>query len=284
MGVDIQVLRFLLRSAKTVSYETFLMLGRQNWHVSQKDWENEARQAKLDLDGMKLAGAKAYQSRFVEPILEHLGASKIDSVDFSDYEQATIVHDINDPVSEDLKARFSCVFDGGTLEHVLNFPQAMKNSMEMVSVGGHFLGVGPGNNFPGHGFFQFSPELYWRIFSEANGFEVEEVSVCETRRNAPSYRIEDPATQGRRVEFTNSRPLYVMVRARRLRLAEIFKTIPQQPYYAAAWSAHSGKGTRSQAGGLRGWAQRSLSESVKRIARPFAPRVRPLRFSGLKKL
>src|SRR5271170_1128849 len=284
MGVDIQVLRFLLRSRKTASYETFLMLGRQNWHVSQDDWENESRRAKVDLTGIKPAGAKAKESRFVEPVLEHLGAREIDSLDFSDYEQATIVHDINEPVPGDLNARFSCVFDGGTLEHVFNFPQAMRNAMEMVSVGGHFLGVGPGNNFPGHGFFQFSPELYWRIFSEANGFEVEEVTVCETRRNAPSYRIEDPATNGRRVEFTNSRPLYVMVRARRLRLAEIFKTPPQQPYYAAAWSTHSGKGTRPGASGLRGWAQRSLPESLKRIARPFAPRIRPLRFSGLQKL
>ena len=160
----------------------------------------------------------------------------------------------------------------------------MKNAMEMVSVGGHFLGVGPGNNFPGHGFFQFSPELYWRIFSEENGFAVEEVTVCETRRNAPSYRIEDPAINGRRIELTNSRPLYVMVRARRLQVAEIFKTTPQQPYYAAAWSSHSGNGTRPGADGLRGWAQRSLPESVKRFARPFAPRVRPLRFSGLKRL
>jgi hypothetical protein len=260
------------------------MLGRQSWHVSQNDLESESRRAKLDLSGMETAGARAQQSRFVEPVLEHLGAREIDSLDFSDYEQATIVHDINEPVPADLKARFSCVLDGGTFEHVFNFPQAMRNAMEMVSVGGHFLGVGPGNNFPGHGFFQFSPELYWRIFSEENGFEVEEVTVCETRRNSHCYRIEDPATNGRRVEFTNSRPLYVMVRARRLGLAEIFKTTPQQPYYAAAWSTHSGNGTRPGALGLRGWAQRSLPESVKRIARPFAPRIRPLRFSGLKKL
>jgi hypothetical protein len=260
------------------------MLGRQWWHVSQDDWENESRRASLDLTGVRSAGAKARESRFVEPVFEYLGAREIDSLDFSAYEQATIVHDINEPVPSELKARFSCVFDGGTIEHVFNFPQAIRNAMEMVSVGGHFLGVGPGNNYPGHGFFQFSPELYWRIFSEANGFEVEEVTVCETGRGSPIYRIEDPATNGRRVEFTNSRPLYVMVRARRLRVAEIFKTTPQQPYYSATWSAYSGKGMRAGAGGLRGWAQRSLPESVKRIARPFAPRVRSLRFSGLQKL
>jgi hypothetical protein len=213
-----------------------------------------------------------------------LGARQIESLDFSNYEQATIVQDMNEAIPDSLKGKFSCVLDGGTPEHVFNFPQAIKNAMEIVAIGGHFLGVVPANNFSGHGFYQFSPDLYWRIFSEPNGYEVEEMTVCEARHDAPCYLIDDPAKLGRRVQFTNSRSAYLMVRARRLRRAEIFKSIPQQAYYAATWSSQTGTASPlSRREKLRDWAKRELPEPVKRILRPLAPQVRPLRFSGFKK-
>lgn len=285
MGVDLQVLRFLLRSRGSVSFENFLMLGRQWCHVSYEDLERELRKSRPILTDIETAAIKARECRFIEPILELLGARKTESLDFSSYEQATIVHDINNPVPDSLKSRFSCVFDGGTLEHVFDFPRAIKNAMEMVAVGGHFLGVGPANNYSGHGFYQFSPELYWHIFSEVNGYAVEEVSVCESRAGAPCYLIEDPAKIRGRLQFTNSRPTYVMVRARRLLQAEIFKMLPQQPYYQAAWSGQNGVRSSSQdREGALIWAKHALPNSVRNLLRPFVPRVRRLRFAGYKKI
>lgn len=288
MGVDLQVLRFLLRSKTSVSFESFLMLGRQFCHVSQRDIEKELRHIHLNPADIRAAATKARESRYVEPILELLGARRVDSLDFSNYEQATIVHDINDPVPQNLKNRFSCVFDGGTLEHVFDFPRAMRNAMEMVAVGGHFMGVGPADNYSGHGFYQFSPELYFCIFSEKNGYEVEEVAVAESCRDAPCYRITDPAKLGRRVQFTTSRPTYVMVRAKRLRQAEIFRTPPQQPFYEAAWTSGAvtgnWQGMTTGKESLRSWAKRCLPEPVKRVLRPFAPQIRPLRSSGFEKI
>jgi SAM-dependent methyltransferase len=261
------------------------MLGRQWCHVSEADLERELRHADPALKDIRAVAKRARETRFMEPVLELLGALTVDSLDFSDYEQATIVHDINERVADALKERFSCVFDGGTLEHVFDFPRAIRNAMEMVAVGGHFLGVGPVNNLPGHGFYQFSPELYFRIFSEQNGFVLEEVSVCEARRNAPFYRIDDPMKIGRRVQFTNSKPAYVMVRARRLRRAAIFKTVPQQTYYETAWSGQQNAGNlRSGRESLRDWAKRSLPEPVKKIIRPWVPQVRQLHNSGFEKI
>lgn len=281
MGVDVQALRFLLRSKSTVSFESFLMLGRQWRHVKSNVLKKECKKNSLPIDQPTMAQIE--ESRFVEPMLKFLGASKIDSLDFSDYEQATIVHDINAPIPDHLKNRFTCVYDGGTLEHVFDFPRAIRNAMEMVAVGGHFMGVGPANNHSGHGFYQFSPELYWRIFSEANGYSIEEVSVCECQRDAPSYRIVNPAELGRRVQFTNSRPTYLMVRARRLRQTEIFKTIPQQSYYETAWTPQNGS-SQVQHKNLRNWAKHALPEPVKRILRPMVPQIRELSASGFKKI
>jgi 2-polyprenyl-3-methyl-5-hydroxy-6-metoxy-1,4-benzoquinol methylase len=76
----------------------------------------------------------------------------VSSIDASDYENATYVHDLNVPIPDHLKGQFDLVDDGGTLEHVFNFPVALRNCMEMVKVGGHLLLNVPTNNFVGHGF------------------------------------------------------------------------------------------------------------------------------------
>ena len=55
------------------------------------------------------------------------------------------------------------VIDGGLLEHVFDFPTAIRNCMRMVRQGGHLILNLPVNNFPGHGFYRFSPELVFRV-------------------------------------------------------------------------------------------------------------------------
>ena len=104
----------------------------------------------------------------------------------------------------------------GTLEHIFNFPQSIKNCMEMVRVGGHFVGITVANNLMGHGFYQFSPELYYRVLSAENGFQIEAMWLAETPKGAQWYRVADPQSVGYRVELTNSRSTYLIVVARRV--------------------------------------------------------------------
>jgi len=42
---------------------------------------------------------------------------------------------MSQPIDTIHKNKYDLVFDGGTLEHVFNFPVAIKNCMEMVKVG-----------------------------------------------------------------------------------------------------------------------------------------------------
>ena len=78
-------------------------------------------------------------------------------MDASDYEGCSIVHDLNNPLPEHLVGRYSLVLDSGTLEHVFDFPTALRNSLAAVRTGGHFVTIAPGNNQFGHGFYQFGP-------------------------------------------------------------------------------------------------------------------------------
>jgi hypothetical protein len=158
-----------------------------------------------------------------------------------------MVHDMNMAIPENLRNMFSVVIDGGTLEHVFNFPVAIKSCMEMVQVGGHLIIMAPANNFMGHGFYQFSPELFFRVCSEENGFEVSRAILTEVDPDAQWYEITDPAKAQRRVEAAPSRPAYLLVEARKLRAAPILTTAPQQSDYSLLWqrpelAAHDHKG------------------------------------------
>jgi hypothetical protein len=236
MGFDIQGLRFLLSAHRRgVRFQNTAMIGRQELHIDPIRLTRMLGAFGISKDPGFAREILTQGEGFAEPLLKLLGAERIRSIDASAYEGASVVHDMNLPIPEDLKHAFSLVIDAGTLEHIFNFPTAIKSCMEMVAEGGHLLLMTPANNFTGHGFYQFSPELFFRIFSGGNGFEVDRVIVCETSPEASWYQVMDPARARRRVELTTSRPAYLMVQARRVRLAPIFTEIPQQSDYTVLW-------------------------------------------------
>ena len=236
MGLDVNGVRFLLAArAARVNFERSAMLGRQKMHLLPQalqslmvyfGYQDSDRQAQHILDK---------DERFAEPFLRLLGAVQVDSFDASSYEKATYIHDMNKPIPDQYKNKYSVVIDGGTLEHIFNFPVAICNCMEMTEVGGYYLGITPANNFMGHGFYQFSPELYFRIFSPANGFVTESIHIFEDIPNPQWVKLTDPDVLGKRVEMVNSKPAYLLVQARKVKNKQIFRDWPQQSDYSASW-------------------------------------------------
>ncbi|MGH7172593.1 MAG: hypothetical protein ACRELG_20120, partial [Gemmataceae bacterium] len=227
MGVGIQVLRHLLASKRDgVSYARTAMIGRQSLHVSVPQVQESMRH----FLGRTLTRAETLAMMgdgFLEGILRALGASRIEAVDYSAYEGATIVHDMNRTLPDEHKSQFTAVLDGGSLEHVFDFPRAIRNCMEMLEVGGHFLGITCANNFLGHGFYQFSPELYYRVFSPENGFLIEKMFVCERQAEGKWYSAADPQVVGARGILVNHQPTILMVRARKIQEKEVFALLPR---------------------------------------------------------
>ncbi|MDR2600474.1 MAG: hypothetical protein LBC73_09400 [Oscillospiraceae bacterium] len=136
---------------------------------------------------------------FSEPFFITLGAKIIDSLDISDFENATIIHDISTPIPNSLKNKYSLVFDGGLLEHVYDFANAIKNTMDLVALGGHLIITAPGNNWFGHGFYQFSPELFYSLLIEENGFNNTKVYFKGGRN---WYLVKNPKEIRQRTEFS----------------------------------------------------------------------------------
>jgi hypothetical protein len=189
--------------------------------------------------------------------LELLGAERVTSIDASDYEGATVVHDMNRPIGQDLHNRFTAVFDGGCLEHIFDVRQALLNCMDLVQVGGHFLGQTTANNLLGHGFYQFSPELFFRVFCPDNGFQLEGVLLCLPYDLPPTfYAVPDPADLGERIYLQNNKPTYLMVVARKVRHGAGLASLPQQSDYVSAWTDR--KGPRAEHPPVARAAQRGL--------------------------
>ena len=210
------------------------MVGRQNFvgDVSVS-LERMFKELKITADPHQLCS----QNFYCEKLFDLLGAREVHSFDVSNYQQATHIHDMNLPVPAEFHQRYSCVYDGGTIEHVFNIPQALKNCLEMVQLGGHFMQVNIANNYMGHGFWQFSPEMIFRAISAENGFEIRTVLLHEVIPGGAWHIVVDPEKVGRRVELCNASPTYILTIAKRTAIKDVFAKPPQQSDYVAAWNA-----------------------------------------------
>ena len=170
------------------------------------------------------------------------GVSSVTVMDYSSYEGATLIHDLNKPVPDALHGKFDAVIEGGSLEHVFNYPTAVASLMRMVKVGGSLFLSTPANNCCGHGFYQFSPELMYRIFSEANGFNLERAVLVEgvypsfeLTSNRKAYEVLDPAEVGIRIGLVSKRPVMMLIEATKIRDVIPFGSPPLQSDYVKVW-------------------------------------------------
>jgi hypothetical protein len=243
MGFDVQGVRFLLSShRKGVRFTRTALIGRQELFLDPISLQRILSSFEWGMTQNEVRRILTEQSGFAEPLLRLLGAEHIASLDASPYEGSSMVHDMNLEIPDALKNSFSVVIDAGTLEHIFDFPRAIKNCLEMVQQDGHLLLITPANNFMGHGFYQFSPELFFRVCSEVNGFELMRLIFCEVDADARWYEVVDPAKARRRVELVNSRPAYLLIQARKVRQVPVLAVAPQQSDYTALWEEHGRSG------------------------------------------
>lgn len=176
---------------------------------------------------------------FAESLFRWLGAQRVDAVDASDYEGANLIADLNEPVPEPYHARYDLVYDSGALEHIFNVPRVLKNYMEMTRVGGTVLIETLASNLMGHGFYQFSPELFYRVFSPANGFRVVRTVVFEYYPYSAFYNVPDPSEVRSRNELCQASwdAIGVIVQAERTADVPVFARWPQQSDYNVLWES-----------------------------------------------
>jgi SAM-dependent methyltransferase len=242
MGLDYHAMSFLRHVGREHAFGETVTIARQEIHL------NEVVLRRL----LPLRADYRHQAFCEDLLIDYFGASRVDSLDFSDFEHATHIHDMNLPLPEHLWGRYDTVIDSGCIEHVYNAPQALKNCSLLCREGGTIVHVLPANNFCGHGFWQFSPELFFSLYSPANGYRDTEVFVSDYVDKRRWFRVKPPS-DGRRVNILSSSELSVMVRTVRENRPFSHASV-QQSDYVTEWQEAETRVTDAMAvpRGLRG--------------------------------
>jgi hypothetical protein len=220
MGIDIHVLNFLRFAAKKQKLGRVATVGRQALLLSKSQLQRVLKTA-----------PGVYSAKYCEALLtDYFGATSVESFDNSDYQGATHIVDMNRPLT--ISNRYDTVIDGGCLEHIYNVVQALKNVSQICVEGGQILHISPANNFCGHGFWQFSPELFFSLYSETNGYSETEVLLADLADERFWYQVRKPEN-GRRANIISSTPVYALVRTRKK--AAVSHDNVQQSDYVHAW-------------------------------------------------
>lgn len=216
MGIDVASFNYILKNKEKVKGDT-LQLGRQGLHFAGYMAGKAKEKLSVDLFRMYcptipfidlVEGCDGHTEKFFSVI----GAKTVDSIDYSPYERATIVHDLNKPVPKELHNKYDFIYDGGTIEHIFDIKACMDNVKKMLKVGGYFCSVTVCNNFVGHGFYQFSPEFFRSAFSEENGYKVHNIELAELTDQHPffqCYNVPAPAPGDRQAFRTNPTEHYI---------------------------------------------------------------------------
>lgn len=246
MGIEVQTLKMLVLARQAgVDFAKLLTIGRQDMLVDERDVRRVFGRFGEQLTAADARAVAGTDQRFNDAVFHKLGAATVDFMDISDFEGATVIQDLNAPLEKGQHERFSAVFDGGTLEHVFNPVRAMETYMALPRIGGHLIIAVPANNEMGHGFYQFSPEFFFRTLAPANGFRVAAMFMAPMFQDTDWWLVRDPAVVGKRVGLNTRRgPLYLFVIAEKTGPFKGIVATPLQSDYAAEWQ----KGEKTTAG------------------------------------
>jgi SAM-dependent methyltransferase len=282
MGIDLHNLALLGHAQdRGASFARTIGIGRQALFIEAADLERH--RALRGLPALVEPTIQPGRARYFEPLMQQwFAATTVDSVDASPYEEASLLHDMNLPWPPEQAGlgSYDAVLDFGCLEHVFDFPVAWRNCVSLCRIGGHILHSLPANNLSGHGFYQFSPELFFNLYQAKNGFELVGLWFAQKADPKHWWKVADPAAVKRRVTLRNAHEVYMLVLAKKL--AEVGPMpAPQQSDYAQQEWLKAADAATLRPAGRSGVARALASLGWLDAARAGRERLRAIGSSGL---
>lgn len=254
MGLAVGAARILLKEASRRPFTgKVLVLGKQCVYFSNNALQQLAAEHGVPL--AKVAETASHKkdladSGFIsdECFLLSLGFSDYAALDISDYESADYIFDLNQPEPPpDLVEEFDAIIDSGTIEHVFHVPNALYNIFRMLKRTGRVIHLAPSSNYIDHGFYMFSPTLFWDFYV-ANNFEINNFQVIRHTINALTEPWEasdyrpgclDPVSFGGLDDA-----LYVVLCTATKTLQATGRNVPQQSACLRIWRDEPGEPPR----------------------------------------
>ena len=187
----------LLKEHKARPYRgSVLCLGEPDVYFGAEKFRRMAITAQVELDA-SVQFTPSSNAHFAslgyisgDSLLKSIGFDTVHALDYSDFEGAEFVHDLNNPeLPAELHGRFDAIIDHGTIEHVFHIPNALNNLYRMLKVGGRLIHSSPTSNLVDHGFYSFSPTFFYDFYMtnewEVNGMFV--VSMTPRQETEPFF-------------------------------------------------------------------------------------------------
>jgi SAM-dependent methyltransferase len=169
MAIGRAAARLLVIEASKIGFRgRLLQLGPQKVYLTGRELQTYA-----DEVGLALVEPPEADNVLVDAdqFFAAIGFEQVESCDLFD-QSATHRFDLNDPVPDDLRGQFDAVFDGGTMEHIFDTGQVLRNVHDLLAPRGLAIHLSPANNWVDHGFYAFSPRFFASYYP-TNGYTVE---------------------------------------------------------------------------------------------------------------
>jgi SAM-dependent methyltransferase len=260
VGIDLTGLRALSFANRVYkfNFQNTVTLGRHEIHFWKQEYDVVQKNLNFGHDESIAVGA------YCEPLLHRLGAENVISIDASAFEGASLIHDFNLPIPDNLYEQFDTFLDFGSIEHIFDVAQVVDNIVNLIRPGGHILIATNANGFPAHGLYQYSPEFFYSLFSKRNGFEDTSVFLIKSSRRKKWHLIRRPVVLKRRNEIPFEEQMMVLVFSRKARRVANLSVI--QSDYDTTW-------TKFETGNWASWNRENISRWKKMLhefANPFA--------------
>jgi len=246
MGIALAMVKLLMRDGKKDPFKgSVITAGKQEIFATFKDitkWAEEMDfplKSEVKKDLINKGWLKKNENVEDIAFFRLLGFDRIESLDSNDFEKCTIVHDLNQDIPQELHNQFDLIFDGGTSEHIFDFPKVLENYYKLLKVGGRIIHALPASNFVDHGFYMFSPTLFYDYYT-ANQWDIVDAlffrhSYRHDRRLWDIYNYK-PGSLNRHTYGGLNRGLYGTFFVARKKAASIFDASVQQGFYLRAWN------------------------------------------------
>lgn len=169
------------------SVSTWLSVGTVDYYIDYEFLQPYGFSNERDhVAHQNLSGTDRHESskKLCGALATYFGYSEYLELDIN--ARADVRWDLNFPIPEDLKNRFDLVFDCGSVEHVINISQAMKNLKDMTAVGGRIVHTQLIGDQTNGGYWTISPN-YYLDFYERNGFKVDKCVLHDLRGAVIDY-------------------------------------------------------------------------------------------------
>lgn len=190
MGLSLSSLRFIVRQhLRRPLGDHVCTLGRQRVVATydqvvammlEEGWTPWPLASDTDLSTNIPSWKGRPESKYTSDVVffRLLGVESVTAIDISAYEKADETWDLNKPIPDRLAGRFDTVVDGGTIEHVHDVHEAIRNVNRLAKSTGICIHFTPTSNYIDHGYHQLSP-IFFVDYYAANRFETCEAWLFE---------------------------------------------------------------------------------------------------------